>query len=58
MRVYEAWEKNDFGGPRPTWRRRTAALYPRGNGPSIFTVRRVTNRRARHIRRSAICGIF
>lgn len=48
-RVYEAWEKRDWGSGKRSWRQVEAVMkrYRRGAGPSQYAVRRVSNRAAK-----------
>jgi len=52
MRIGQAWEKRDWGGPRPTWRLVPATMerYPRGtSGPSRYAVRIASRKAAKRL---------
>lgn len=52
MRVWQAWEKRDWGGPVPTWRVVPAVMrrYPRGTeGPSILTTRKASRKLSKRL---------
>jgi hypothetical protein len=50
MRISEAWEKRNWGGPKPTWR-----LVPplhtkkKFKGPSVFTTRVASRKRTKKL---------
>mgnify|MGYP003502354191 FL=1 len=48
MKIGEAWEKRDWGGPKPIWRVAPPTM-TRGS-PLARTIRTATNRRAKKLR--------